>query len=300
MGKRGVVITPYRITGATSFTTENIDARLRRYLVYWDRIDVHTNNIIHVELSPDVSILETEGILTRTRSEFSGIISGDSGTVLSMLPFAAFLGLEKKDPGCWALAHEGLTLDIPSDLAVNSRNIEIELHNALLGPEPGTPFEKILDFKTRRAPELAAFRDAMDNLYQGIRKEADIPRATDTAIRKIESSLVSLNKTIKAEPFLSRLVRTMKVELNVPAIAEAAQKGAKLGALVAPFVATKFGLPLCDAALMASSVGAGVNAAASVLKFELSQSKTLKLSDKTSDFAYLYHVEKELGPGRSS
>lgn len=44
--------------------------RLRQYLLYWDKIDYPTNNILRVELTPDEKYLEEIGVLQRTHVNF--------------------------------------------------------------------------------------------------------------------------------------------------------------------------------------------------------------------------------------
>jgi hypothetical protein len=63
-------------------------------------------------------------------------------------------------------------------------------------PIADVPLSDILEFKNRRQPEIEALRVYLDDMYQKIISSADIPRAMDTEIRRLEQSLVAMNAAL--------------------------------------------------------------------------------------------------------
>jgi hypothetical protein len=63
-------------------------------------------------------------------------------------------------------------------------------------PTDDVPYEKILEFKARYAPELLALRSHLDDIYLSITTNRDIPRAKNREIEKLESALVDIRQSL--------------------------------------------------------------------------------------------------------
>lgn len=279
MALRGLVVTPrFTWDGAALHFPRRVDLDaldLRRYLLYWDRIDFPDNNLIGSASSPDVEFLNNAGVLTRTRVQVSG--SGNIGLGYVLAQFAAFQQLNQREPGQWSLGQTATSWYIPTEArAFETRAVEIELYAALPVPSDAVALADILEFRERRRAERLALRAAMDDLYSQIQKDRDIPRAKTAALDHIERSLMELDRVV-SETWTSRLRTSAKVELNVRDLAVSAVAGAKF--------ATTLGLP--------PAVGALAAAAAASIRVDVRQLWAPRLPESLSDFAYVY-LQREL------
>jgi hypothetical protein len=333
MAERGIIIIPeFTIEGnILKIRREFSQISLRHYLLYWDKLDWPENNIVPMkDEGPDIKYLKSVGILERTKSSASLYYKNYADMVRDMqlgaslivqpgswpltqdlrklgpsegtleirnnelelnsaetdfarlmvdLQFNTLMLKNIVEPGCWSLGQDSMTLITPATGTVDTRCIEVELYSAIPVPTPDVPFEDILDFKRRRNGELKSFRSAMDALYQEVIGAADIPRAKLQAIARLESAVQELNAVFR-ENFTRRFLSSLKVELNVSNIA--------MGAAGGSAAASKFGLPL--------ELGAAVGAIGAAVRFDLPyMRKGINIPDRLKDYAYLIHVERELG-----
>ncbi|MGM0582828.1 MAG: DUF6236 family protein [Bacteroidota bacterium] len=280
MSERGIIVVPpFEINGPQLSTKGPITPEsLRQYLLYWDKIEWPSNNIIEIGgESPETKFLKEERILQRTKIQFSSF-SGNLGFALLTAQEAAFRSLNKNEPGCWALAQPTHCLSLPKDLTQNMRTVEVELYSSIPVPVPEVSLDDILNFKHLRKDELLAFRLAMDELYEKVISSEDIPRAKLRAIESVEKTLLDLNKVF-SETWKDKLLSSVKVELNFPNIATNAAIGLGVGSY--------FGLsPALSAAI-------GATSAALKFDFKISQ-QSFEIPSKLRDFAYLHKIEKEL------
>lgn len=281
MAERGIVITPmFTFDGRTLSMGGGFDPiSLRHYLLYWDKLDWPDNNIISLgDGGPDIEFLKSTGVLERTVVKFSGF-SGNIGYAMLGMQVAALQIRNDKEPGSWSLAQDSQELVASPEGTVEFRSIEMELYSAVPVPTRDVSYDDVLEFKRRRDDELKSFRSAMDDLYQEVIAAADIPRAKLQAITRLERAVQELNDVF-GESFSKRFLSSLKVELNVPNIAVLAAGGAA--------AASTFGIPL--------AIGASAGAIAAVVKFDLSHiRKGERIPDQLKDYAYLHHVERELG-----
>lgn len=278
--QRGIVVTPRIDFDGPRFSTRgsvDLEPLLRPYLLYWDKIEYPSNNIFEFGDTEGIRLLKDEGILSRTRVEFKSF-SGSAAIAPVLSQIEVFKRLEQAQPGAWALVQQSTGLYIPPDACVPSRGILVELYDALPVPAYDTPLAEILDFKQRRRDQLGSFRSAMDELYEVIISSADVPHARTNAIDQIETSLRELHR-VTSERFSSRFLSSLKIELNVPALAVAAGGGATL----------------CQQFSINPLVGAALGTIATAIKFDLGLSSRLPVADSTAAFAYVLSAQREFG-----
>ena len=153
----------------------------------------------------------------------------------------------------------------------------MELYDALPVPSYDTPLSEVLEFKARRTAELLALRSALDELYQGIVSSADVPHARNATISRLEATLADMQKASR-ESFASRLMRSFKVELNVPNLLARAAEGSAIAAMVE----------------INPIAGGAIGAASAAMKFDLGAVRRPQVSHATAAFAYLCSAEREL------
>lgn len=276
--ERGVIATSFTFDGnALSVRVGMDDVSLRQYLLYWDKIDYPDNNIIRTGLSPDMEFLNSIGILDRTKIQF-GSFSGNPGVAMALMQAMALEIRNKQFPGSWALAQNSSKLFVPEETEIDTKTIEMELYSALPTPAGDTPLQDILEFKLRRQDELLNFRSAMDRLYLDVVNAADIPRAKNVALNRLEKTIIELN-TVVNETWSKKLLSSLKVEINIPNLITHAVLGSG--------VAISLGL--------SGGAGAAIGAIAASFKFDLGISKGYKnLPNDIKDYAYLHRIEQEV------
>jgi len=278
--KRGLVVTPRFEFDGTSFRFPGLvglaASDLRRYLLYWDQLDYPNNNIIAIANTPDIDFLMSAGVLSRTQVNLTG--TSNFGLAYVTAQMAVFEERNRAEPGAWSLGQTTPIFFAPPNSAVPMRVVEIELTSALPVPSDETSLADVLEFKERRNAELIAFRSAMDELYFSIVNSRDIPRAKDAAILKLERTLADL-QVVTNEGWVSRIARSMKIELNIPEVAGTALAGAA-------FALTLGALP---------TVGAAVGALAAALKIDITELRAPRLPEDLRDFAYVFHAQTDLG-----
>jgi hypothetical protein len=195
--KRGIVISPpfaklpaggVRVGGYLS-TFE-----IRKHLLYWDEIDYPDNNFISVDAGSDMQYLIDSGVALRTRVSFQGGVSSGSGEFFLEAQQVAFDKHNQLEPGAWSLAQpvdEPFFANVQSSLA-----IEFELWNSLPVPSNDVPLNEILEFKAKRRDELLALRVFLDEMHQAVISSADIPRAKNTQLSKLELSLKDVDRVL--------------------------------------------------------------------------------------------------------
>lgn len=224
--EKGIVLSPqfeYQLDGSVLFRSATDDFELRKYLLYWDKIDVPKCSTIEFDCW-QFQELERSGVLQRTRVgakpsfigmrlESSSHISVDSfmtaeivdctnvklsnkaGDAILAAHDAVFRSLDAQDAGSWVKAQ--ISEKILTANPIDKSGIELELYRLLPVPTAETPFDEILEFKYHHHDELLAFRCYLDELYQSILAADDAPRARNTAITKLELAIRDVNRTLK-------------------------------------------------------------------------------------------------------
>jgi hypothetical protein len=196
-GKRGIVISPpfarlqnggVRVGGYLS-TIE-----IRKYMLYWDEIDYPDNDFVSVDAGTDMQCLIDCGFASRTRVSFQGGVSSGEGEFFLAAQQAAFDEHNQLEPGAWSMAQpvdEPYFANAPSSLS-----IEYEIWNMLPVPSNDVPLNEILEFKAKRRDELLALRVFLDEMHQAILSSADIPRAKNTQLAKLELALKDVDRVL--------------------------------------------------------------------------------------------------------
>lgn len=218
---RGIVMSPnfhFLLDGTAYFKEAADPSELRKYLLYWDKIEApYTYSVCFG--SSDFDFLSQAGILTRTPTpnprpieivlvdSESITLSKEAGIEVLQAHEYMFRKKSEQEPGVWSKAQMSKTL--MSQNTVLRESIEIELCNAIPVPDISIPLNDILEFKLRRQDELVSFRCHLDDLYQKIISSADVPRARITEMDRLERSIRDVHKVIN-ESGMRVLLRSMK------------------------------------------------------------------------------------------
>ena len=266
--ERGVVLSPKFIelpTGNVLFESAVDDFELRKYLTYWDKIDVPRSSMIDFDCW-QFRHLEQAGYLTRTPygrpQEFRGMrltnsqqiyigycdnteiidcknitLNRECGQQILTAHEDVFNLKESIESGCWSKAQVSTSLMSSSNLAKAA--IEMELYNLLPVPAPNTPLDDIIKFKETRHDDLVRFRCYLDDIYQSILIAGDIPRAKSTALNRLESSLIDINRTMKESKINYVLDSLRSVASDTTGIGGLALGGAGIASILSmsPYIA---------------------------------------------------------------
>lgn len=282
-GMRGIIADSVEFKGDKAISIRSgIDPfRLRQYLLYWDRIDYPTNNLIRIGLTPDEEYLQNIGILKRTKMDiqFQGHIPINPEFFINNQLYA--LEENNKNPGeIWSIAQNNSQLVLPPEKSIQAERLQVELYDCVPVPSIDTAFDDILDFKEKRRDELLEFRRVMDNMYDSILTSEFPELQKKRSIEELQNKIIEINR-VMSESRIKRCLSNLSVELNVNELVKAFGKG--IGGYM---VGETIGFPELGAAygLATSAVNVTYNVAM----------KAKSLPEGLKDYAYLFHAKKEI------
>ena len=210
--KRGIITSPAEVQvlvdGFKMASTISAD-EIRFYLLYWDKVFIPTNNLVHVGI-PDEDVLVETGAIYRPRIPLVGNFTG-AEVGASMLNNQCELAklMSKDTTTSWTMHQRGSSLAIPQEYN-NPRDIlRIELSNALLAPSADVEVYDVLDFKERHSVKLAILHELLDALYLEILSSPDPKIKKNLVIRDLERLIAEQNKTV-----LQRFVSTTSFDIS--------------------------------------------------------------------------------------
>jgi hypothetical protein len=263
-------------------------AAIRQYLTYWDEIHhVDPNFMKSMDLEhPDAKLLVSEGILKKGiinfpkdyHSDFSAWIAAKE---VAQLEYYTQMRAQKNDI-ILSMAQTGNILKFPTRVNANQESlVEFSLLNCLPSPTK-CRIEDLLEFKWKRKPELLAFRTRMDELVKSF---GDLELSKDEILKtrdKITKAVFDINKLMDESKF-QKVMNTMKTYMNLE---ENKAIGLAMGLIGGGIFQTIEGSAMLAGLGYLTNVG-----------INLAIKKTDKmegLPSETRDFAYLYHLNKEL------
>ena len=259
-----------------------LEVQARQAAVYWDVIDIPYSDGFAYVGTALMQQLQAAGILEQTRIQLGG---PDKRWLMSEVfdaairtPLMTYERRSEKEPGNWSLMSGGSAFSLPDDLAQKTRSVEVTLYDLLPIPATNVPIDKILEFKNKRADELAHFRASMDELYERVRNARDSARAFTAAADEIQVAIKNARAAM-SEVFPTKVLSSLKVEFTV---------GHLLAAVVAGFAAATKGW-------VAAGLAVG-GALAPAIKIQRSSGKGPRGPIAGAPFAYVQGVMKELAP----
>jgi hypothetical protein len=216
INERGIIIPPgyefdkYR--NLSYLGTVHPDT-LRKYLLYWDKIDIPTSRKIGYEHNQEIEaneiFLESEGVLEHTFHD-NGDIFRPRSDVTSIENALTIRNMNQ--PGQWSIVNH--TSSIPQSELNQNSIIEIKIYDILPIPSRDASFQDILNFKSNRNDELLDLRHHLDELYQQVLSCPDRHRGLNTALTDLNKSINNINKVTDTNLF-SRIVSCFSIELNI-------------------------------------------------------------------------------------
>ena len=274
---RGLVIScPMKIDGSTmTIVSSSLDRQeLRMSSLLWDQLVWPTSRAISINGGLDADYLQECGVLFRPEYTFTG----DMARGMAMTQITAFRELESREPGRWALAKGERSLILEPGMVDHDRGVLVELHRAVPVPDQDVPLEDVLEFKCRRADELAALRAELDHCYLLIDSADDKALAELSQFKKIDVACADMVK-------LSRETFPFRMASIGMQFASGALNGCGIGRKLDDFT----GLPLVGAAI--GAVVGGVVKAGVTMKEEINIHRS---KFKNHPYRFVYHAHDEL------
>lgn len=284
--QKGIIAAPARVYGnGAEFRSEGglTQEDLRYFLLYWDKVVIPTNNIIHLAVPEEEELINT-GIVTRPRVPFSGVFNGESMALTQTIAQTSIArNLIENDKNIdWALHQIGNEIIIPDQESVKKQLIQVELVNCLPVPSREIHIPDILEFKERRKDELAYLHRSIDDLYIEVLSSPDPSLKSKQVVSDFQKSIMAINQLSK-ENWKSYVKFDISAELNLNG--KDVANGAAAGA-VFDFFTSLYTIP----------IGTIVGAVASTVKVKAKFTKTFEPSKEKQVLGYIAnaHAEKIL------
>lgn len=218
---RGIIASPGKInrinnkavTFNSSFSLED----LYYYILYWDKLVIPTNNIIHMGL-PNEDLLLKEEILLRPRIQFenwsTNIEDGSFDLFIRSQSLVANEFIKNDKQTDWTLHQLGDEILIGIDKKTEFNSIKVDLSNSLPVPKASTKIEDILEFKLKRKSEFLELHETLDSFYFEILKSPDKELQTKKSVSELNKAINNLNR-VSTESFSILSKYNLTTELNI-------------------------------------------------------------------------------------
>lgn len=280
---RGIIASPAAYIGNGSMlrTERGITAlELRYFLLYWDKVVIPTNNLVHVSIPFEEEFLST-GVVERPRVAFGGTFNGEA--IAKAQSFAqskiARELIENDKETDWVIHQIGDRFNFENQDISEKQVIRVELVNVLPVPNDDIPISEILEFKERRKDELSHLHSAIDDLYLEILSSSDRELKSKKAVSELSKAVSSL-ETVSNEKWKKATKFDFSAELNINGRDLFA--GAVAGLAYDKFL-NSFDFPI------AFLLGAAVSA----IKISAKKSMTFESSKSKSIYGYLAQAHRE-------
>lgn len=279
--KRGLVVSAPTTVSQSGFTIKSSELdpqELRASLLYWDKLAWPTNNIFHIDGSPDVEFLETAKVLSRPRHNFTGTVKGPEILVLAQAEILA--QLDGREPGVWALSQGENSIFLSDAKLEKDAGLAFELYRAIPVPDKDVPLNEILEFRRKRYDELFSLRSEIDGLLVKIRNSENPTEELEKVLKQVDDRCAASIR-VGAEWKFPVKLSNLKVSFDLKPFSMARD------AILAYNGATFLGLT--------TSLAAGVAGASAVSSFKITGDFGWKgLRDRTNSYRYVSSFHKEL------
>lgn len=200
------------------------------YLLYWDKILMPTNNVIHYAITNEEELMRT-GILERPRIAFSSwstnIENGSFDPFVVAQSLVANDIISKDKETDWTIHQIGEDVAIGQEQKKEFNSIKVQLLECLPVPRGQVNFSEILSFKEKRKDELIALHSSIDDFYLDILNSPDRDFTTRKSVQDFKNNIKNLNSVSEEKfNFLTKYNLTTELNLNGKDISLALAGGA--------------------------------------------------------------------------
>ena len=188
----------------------------------------------------------------------------------------AFLELEKREPGLWALAQGENSLLIKNRLLEEGRGALVELTRAIPVPDKDVPLNDILEFRLKRRDDLLRLRHEIDSLFTAVNDAADKQFELRRRIAQIDTACADILKIAKESALRFRL-SDFKASFEIKPISA-------IAALVGWQVGVAHEMPIVSAAIAGAAASFKIKKDFGVHGIKL----------RASPYRYVYHFHNDI------
>lgn len=292
MSDRGIVITSpmAEIQGGMRVKRPLPDSRtLKKYFTYWD--DVILAEVVSGATRPfstignldekdddDIRVAHQEGLLRRQpvdlgRSKFS---SDEMPALYQQAQLKAATHFNQNRDGYWSLGQTVERLQLPEEDTVRENVFRTELVEAVPTPAGDVSTRKILKFRDQYSHQLRRFQSKYHNLYATVQSHPNQELALTNAVDELELALDDLQTVMEEQGLRPRRISWDTFW------------GISEKAALAFLTAQGAGIP--------THWSLGVAGGVAAISLEAAEeSQPTGWPDEVEDYAYLLHVDRELG-----
>lgn len=284
--KRGIITNTGRMvrnnSQSVSLSGGLTDNDLNYYLLYWDKIVMPTNNIIHMAIKNEEELIKSN-ILERPRIAFSSwstnVKDGSFDPFIIAQSIVANNLLSTDKLTDWTIHQLGEQIVIGNDQKKEFEAIKVELLKCLPVPNGELNFQEILEFKEKRKDELFELHSKVDSMYLDILNSPDKNLAKRKSISEFNKSIKNLDSVTK-ERFksLTKYNLTTELNLNGKDLSMAAASGA-----VFDFYTNGLTIPI-------ATVFSGL---ASLIKIKANRTTSIEKAENKLKLSYLAEATKK-------
>jgi Family of unknown function (DUF6236) len=225
---------------------------LRFALLFWERLVWPISRAVYIESGPDEKFLIEAGVMKRP--EYT--VSGDVAQGMAISFRQAFVDLNDKEPGVWAMSSgEKSVLIKNAPQILREAGLALDLHRAIPVPNVDVPLNEILEFKARRSNSLLNLRTKLDEFAENVRNEGYSQRTLQLGLDEVDQACAEVLRVANEWQFPVRLASNRIGYDFRPFVTVS-------GAASAFFAADRLGLPLATDVLAAVAGAAAVTAPA--------------------------------------
>jgi len=274
-----VVCPPMEIRGSAIHVRSNsLDPQeLRFSILLWDKLVWPSSRAVYISGGADESFLESAGILTRPDYTFNG----DMAQGMAMTQIQAFMDLDAREPGLWALAQGENSLLLRDNKLKPDSGALLELTRAIPVPDKDVPLNDVLEFKQRRVDELQRLRTELNTFVAAVNQAEDKEAELRAHIATVDAACADALRVSREWQFPIRLTN-YKASVDL---------GPLVTAGVAYGLGTVAGLSASTAIL--AGIGAAVAAGAPTLILR-TEFGWRGLKKRLGPYRYVYQFHNEL------
>lgn len=267
---------------STTFSPTVSEIDLNYYALYWDKVIMPTNNLIHIVVPNEEEIIKA-GVLERPSVQLSFQSSNPFNISYDPLirsqSVVANQILGDDNSIDWTIHQMGEQIIITDEHEKAFNSIRVKLFNCLPVPSKEVKIEEILKFKEKRNDKLAALHSTIDELYLGIIDSPDPNFQRKKTIAEFEKAIKDLDSVANEKfKFFSKYNFTVEFNLDGKDVLLALGGGAAFD-FFTPEVSIPFG-PI-------------ISGIASTIKIKVSKTTSIEKAENRLKLSFLADANTE-------
>lgn len=280
--QRGIIATAsqFNINSRSEFSVSSglTASEIRYFILYWDKIIIPTNNLIHVGVSDEEDLISAN-IIERPRVQLQGSFDGADIAHSIIQAESIIVDNKLKDKSTdWVVHQFSNHLFLPNAQIKEQNIFKFELANALPVPHDDVSIHEIIEFKDRRKDEFNALHNSLDSLYMDILASPDSDLKAKKSMKVLQDSLLNIEKVQKEKfKIFTKFDRSLDLKINGKDIFDGLLKGGAID------LATGMQLPIATI----------IGAISPMINISFKKSKTFSQVNDNLKLAYLSNAKKE-------